>query len=247
MGPTLPLAGEEPFSFTTALRPHFACDDLSQRPEFVRILGLGGKWTYDYENPYHPKLGMEGDDYVYFAGKPRYPREHITRAERGPDHTLTTPSWALGGLTSSVHESLPTVGGTMAGIAPACCGGKRIEKLYVHAHTSKASHARWMQYIPSDCTYGSSSLSHPGAPCRSNTNTLSSLSCLAGKRIDKLWVDAHTSDVKFCPGDATHMELLLRHGFEDVGAFNQGLLYEKDAEFANFVVLATGRVARKIT
>ena len=56
-GLTLPLAGEEPFSFTTALRPHFACDDLSQRPEFVRILGLGGKWTYDYENPYHPKLG----------------------------------------------------------------------------------------------------------------------------------------------------------------------------------------------
>ena len=76
---------------------------------------------------------------------------------------------------------------------------------------------------------------------------LSSTSCPAGKRIDKLWVDAHTSDVKFCPGDATHMELLLRHGFEDVGAFNQGLLYEKDAEFANFVVLATGRVARKIT
>ena len=87
--PPLPLAGEQPFSFTTALRPHFACDDLSQRPEFVRILGLGGKWTYDYENPYHPKLGMEGEDYVYFAGKPRNPGDHTASAERAVDHILT--------------------------------------------------------------------------------------------------------------------------------------------------------------
>ena len=89
----LPLAGKEPFSFTTALRPHFACDDLSQRPEFVRILGLGGKWTYDYENPYHPKLGMEGEDYVYFAGKPRDPGGHTACTERAADHTLTNPNW----------------------------------------------------------------------------------------------------------------------------------------------------------
>lgn len=47
-----------------------AVQDLRFKQEFVRILGLGGKYMLDHsDNALRPRLRMEGDDFVYFGGR----------------------------------------------------------------------------------------------------------------------------------------------------------------------------------
>ena len=62
-------ADTEPFTFTAALQPHFAVHNLTTNAQHVRILGLGGKWIFDYaDDPRHPRLDTEKEDYVTFGG-----------------------------------------------------------------------------------------------------------------------------------------------------------------------------------
>ena len=62
-------ADSEPFTFTAALQTHFAVHNLATHARHVRILGLGGKWIFDYTpDPMHPRLDMEKEDYVTFGG-----------------------------------------------------------------------------------------------------------------------------------------------------------------------------------
>lgn len=62
-----------------------------------------------------------------------------------------------------------------------------------------------------------------------------------------MYVDAYDSTVKFCPGDRSHFEVLLREGLTDLGTLNRGLTQEHNSEFAEFVVLTAAQVARPIT
>ena len=62
-------ADSEPFTFTAALQTHFAVHNLATHARHVRVLGLGGKWIFDYApDPMHPRLDMEKEDYVTFGG-----------------------------------------------------------------------------------------------------------------------------------------------------------------------------------
>ncbi|DBA82477.1 hypothetical protein WJX79_005540 [Trebouxia sp. C0005] len=65
--------------------------------------------------------------------------------------------------------------------------------------------------------------------------------------VDRMYVDAYDSTVKFCPGDRSHFEVLLREGLTDLGTLNRGLTQEHNSEFAEFVVLTAAQVARPIT
>ena len=66
------LADSEPFTFTAALQTHFAVHNLATHARHVRILGLGGKWIFDYTpDPMHPRLDMEKEDYITFGGDNR--------------------------------------------------------------------------------------------------------------------------------------------------------------------------------
>jgi len=66
----LACADSEPFTFTAALQTHFAVHNLATHARHVRVLGLGGKWIFDYApDPMHPRLDMEREDYVTFGGE----------------------------------------------------------------------------------------------------------------------------------------------------------------------------------
>ncbi|KAK9805629.1 hypothetical protein WJX72_009001 [[Myrmecia] bisecta] len=69
---------DEPFTFTTALQGHFATADLRTTNQgYVRTLGLGGKYVFDYSmDPAHPKVGVDEADYVYF-GADRLERVYV--------------------------------------------------------------------------------------------------------------------------------------------------------------------------
>ena len=62
-----------------------------------------------------------------------------------------------------------------------------------------------------------------------------------------MYIDAYSSTVKFCPGDQTHFELLLREGLTDLGTMNRGLDEERHAEFNDFVVLTPAQSGRPVT
>jgi len=66
-------------------------------------------------------------------------------------------------------------------------------------------------------------------------------------QVDRTYVDAYDSTVKFCPGDRSHFEVLLREGLTDLGTLNRGIGQEHHSEFAEFVVLNAAQVARPIT
>lgn len=72
------------------------------------------------------------------------------------------------------------------------------------------------------------------------------LDCAVGE-VNRLYVDAYNSTVKFCPGDQTHFEVLLREGLQDLGTLNRGVLMEHYSEFSEFVVLTSAQVARPVT
>ena len=61
-----------------------------------------------------------------------------------------------------------------------------------------------------------------------------------------MYVDAYESTVKFCPGDQTHFEVLLREGLTDLGTLNRGLKMEHNAEYSQFVVMTGAQVARPV-
>lgn len=66
--------------------------------------------------------------------------------------------------------------------------------------------------------------------------------------MDRLYVDASADrgDVLYCPGDRTHIKLINRSGFKDVGAYHpQGLAPEDRT--AHFVSLRSARAARPVT
>lgn len=60
-------------------------------------------------------------------------------------------------------------------------------------------------------------------------------------------MDAYESTVKYCPGDRTHFEVLLREGMQDLGTLNRGLQMEHNSEYSEFVVLTAAQVARPVT
>ena len=64
-------ADDAPFTFVTALQSHFAVHNLDTNGANVKTLGLGGKMLLDYaEDPMHPQLHTEPEDYVRFGGAP---------------------------------------------------------------------------------------------------------------------------------------------------------------------------------
>ncbi|KAL3160522.1 hypothetical protein ABBQ32_010826 [Trebouxia sp. C0010 RCD-2024] len=65
--------------------------------------------------------------------------------------------------------------------------------------------------------------------------------------MERVYIDAQGSTVKFCPGDRTHFEVLLRQGLTDLGATNSFLAHERHSEFADFVVLTPAQSGRAVT
>lgn len=57
-------------TFTTGMCSHMATEDLINKANFVKILGLGGKNFLNFaRNPIQPTLGIEEEDYVTFGGR----------------------------------------------------------------------------------------------------------------------------------------------------------------------------------
>lgn len=55
----------------TALQSHFAVRNLDTHGIHVKTLGLGGKMLLDYaEDPMHPRLVNESEDFITFGGAP---------------------------------------------------------------------------------------------------------------------------------------------------------------------------------
>ena len=69
----------------------------------------------------------------------------------------------------------------------------------------------------------------------------------AEEPMERIYIDAQGATVKFCPGDRTHVEVLLRQGFTDMGALNSFLAHERHSEFADFVVLTPAQSGRAVT
>ena len=68
---------------------------------------------------------------------------------------------------------------------------------------------------------------------------------LAEAPVERLYVDTDETDVKLCPGDRTHHEIINRRGFRDTGAFNP---HERVPDaWRHFVSVPSARVARPIT
>ena len=65
--------------------------------------------------------------------------------------------------------------------------------------------------------------------------------------MERVYIDAVGSTVKFCPGDRTHFEVLMRRGLTDLGATNNFLAHERHSEFADFVVLTPAQSGRAVT
>ena len=65
--------------------------------------------------------------------------------------------------------------------------------------------------------------------------------------LERVYIDAQGATVKFCPGDRTHFEVLLREGFTDMGALNSFLAHERHSDFADFVVLTPAQSGRPVT
>mmetsp|Transcript_23694 Transcript_23694/g.60838 ORF Transcript_23694/g.60838 Transcript_23694/m.60838 type:complete len:476 (-) Transcript_23694:265-1692(-) len=59
--------GDEPIRFTTGIRPLLAVKNLGQYGRWVRVLGLGAKYYFDYSNSSSPKLRMLGEDFLTFG------------------------------------------------------------------------------------------------------------------------------------------------------------------------------------
>lgn len=60
---------EPPMEFQLAALSHFATSDQRRFGDFIRVLGLGGKNTFDYSlDPRLPQLGFAEDDYITFGG-----------------------------------------------------------------------------------------------------------------------------------------------------------------------------------
>ena len=54
----------------------------------------------------------------------------------------------------------------------------------------------------------------------------------------------HDADVKFCPGDRTHFQLLQREGFRDSVAYHPGPFARGEEDFSRFYAcLGSGRIA----
>ena len=69
-----------------------------------------------------------------------------------------------------------------------------------------------------------------------------------GDRVDTTFIGAAAADVKLCPGDRSHFEILQRGGFRDMMAYhpgvNAGLAHEALPDDSRFwATLGTGRVA----
>ncbi|KAI8464401.1 MAG: hypothetical protein J3K34DRAFT_440717 [Monoraphidium minutum] len=64
------------------------------------------------------------------------------------------------------------------------------------------------------------------------------------RRIETVVINAADAEVKFCPGDRTHFELLQREGFKDAIAYHSGPMAPGEREFWKFYAcLGAGRVA----
>lgn len=63
--------------------------------------------------------------------------------------------------------------------------------------------------------------------------------------VDSVFVDTDKTDVKLCPGDRTHHEIINRSGFRDTGAINPHMRMP-DA-YRHFVAVPSARVARPVT
>ncbi len=60
-----------------------------------------------------------------------------------------------------------------------------------------------------------------------------------------LCIDTAKSDVKLCPGDQTHHEIIQRQGFTDTGVVNPYLRMPE--AYRHFVSVPSARVARPVT
>ena len=85
--------------------------------------------------------------------------------------------------------------------------------------------------------------------CSSQTQGFTHACCFvhAEGPLERIYIDAQGSTVKFCPGDRTHFEVMLRQGFTDMGALNSFLAHERHSEFADFVVLTPAQSGRPVT
>eukprot|EP00798_Chlamydomonas_sp_ICE-L_P025961 gene25961-11645_t len=73
-----------------------------------------------------------------------------------------------------------------------------------------------------------------------------------GDRVDKTYVGAAQADVKMCPGNRTHYDLLPRFGFQDVIAYHPGLTHEGTPEMTAdtsrfWAKLGVGNVSSPLT
>lgn len=62
-----------------------------------------------------------------------------------------------------------------------------------------------------------------------------------------MYIQASDSTVKFCPGDRTHFEILLRQGLTDLGVVNKGFYCEHEPDFAELVVLTAAQRGVPVT
>jgi len=60
-------SSSEEFKFTSGLLTHLASEDVRENKNFVKVLGLGGKYVLDYAtDPMRPSLFVEQNDFVFF-------------------------------------------------------------------------------------------------------------------------------------------------------------------------------------
>ena len=110
----MPCADTEPFTFTAALQTHFAVRNLATHAQHVRVLGLGGKWVFDYaQDARHPRLDTEKEDYVTFGGVTSVSSWAASRVARVSRELalLKFPladRWAVLGLPVQRHQTYVT-------------------------------------------------------------------------------------------------------------------------------------------
>lgn len=224
-------ADSQPFTFTAGLQQHVACRDLRQHHEFARVLGLGGKHYVDYHpNARNPKLRLEQDDYVNFG------RERT--ACLPPLHTSTI-------VRMSIHTEAFAI----------CVAIRWLTALLIPYHGTgmiacnpkvAASALHFQSGCGTDTHDVNWSLVLSFSTVLSDLGDMSGVSSAEGP-MERVYIDAQSSTVKFCPGDRTHFEVLLRQGLTDLGALNSFLAHERHAEFADFVVLTPAQSGRAVT
>ena len=66
----------------------------------------------------------------------------------------------------------------------------------------------------------------------------------AGDQVDRIYINTYETDVRFCNGTPTHLELMPRQGFRDLHALSP-LITEPD-EAASFVSLGPAEASRSV-